>query len=267
MSDSANATDPAASDEAMPAVPASDDQADATAAPEPTATVVSGVTEDGVPVVVAEATDGDARVSVAGTTDGYVDLVVAEATNGDTDVSGALLTDGAWSLLIADFSAKHLALEAYTALREAADVNRLRIEGAFVLVKDEKGEVTIEQATDLRTRRGLRWGLAAGAIVGILFPPSLLGSLAVGGALGAGVGRLRHHRFAGKFAEELSAGVAPGHSGLVMLVSDPAMVEVQRALLKADKIVQRAVDKAVVDEIAAEVDAAEKAEPSAGTRG
>lgn len=183
--------------------------------------------------------------------------VVATTT---ADVTGALLTDGAWSLLVADFSEKHLALEAYTELREAADSARLRVEGAFVLAKDENGELAIEEATDLRTRRGLRWGLVTGAVVGLFFPPSLLASLAVGGAVGAGVGRLRHHRFADGFAEELSTVVEPGHSGLVMLVSDPAMIELQRALAKADKIVQRAVDKAVVDEITARVDAAEQAE-------
>lgn len=234
--------------------------------PEVVTTVATGVTTGGAPLVAAESTSGDARITVAGTTDGYVDAVVAEATDGVNTGAGALLTDGAWSLLIADFSEKRRALEAYTELREAADASRLRIEGAFVLVKDESGELTIEQATDLRTRRGLRWGLVAGAIVGVFFPPSLLGSLAVGGALGAGIGRLRHHRYAGQFAEELSAGVARGHSGLVMLISDPAMVEVQKALAKADKIVQRAVDKAVVDEIAAEVDAAEKAEPADESR-
>lgn len=234
--------------------------------PEVVTTVATGVTAQGNPLVAAESTSGDARVTVAGTSDGYVDAVVGEATDGANTVAGALLTDGAWSLLIADFSEKHRALEAYTELREAADASRLRIEGAFVLVKDENGESTIEQATDLRTRRGLRWGLVAGAIVGVLFPPSLLGSLAIGGAVGAGIGRLRHHRYAGQFAEELSAGVEPGHSGLVMLVSDPAMVEVQKALAKADKIVQRAVDKAVVAEIAAEVDAAEKAEPADDNR-
>lgn len=266
-----------------PIVAENDESTDATE-PEVVAAVATGVSEDGLPVVVAEAVSDDADLLIAGTTDGEVDLIVAEltdnesdvvaalvtdgdvdllvaeATDGRTDIAGAVLTDGAWSLLVADFSEKHLALEAYTDLREAADASRLKIEGAFVLVKDENGELTIEQATDLRTRRGLRWGLVAGAVVGVFFPPSLLASLAVGGALGAGVGRLRHNRFAGEFADELAEVVEPGHSGLVMLVSDPAMVELQKALAKADKIVQKAVDKAIVDEIEAEVDAAERAE-------
>lgn len=54
----------------------------------------------------------------------------------------------------------------------------------------------------------------------------------------------------------------PGHSGLVALVSDPAAVKVQEALAKADRIVTKAVDKALADDIKAEAKA-EKAEAKA----
>lgn len=261
MPDSANSPE-----EPTVAKAVDEERDDPAAEPETVTTFATGLTDDGLPPVAVGATSGDAQIAVAGTTDGEVELLVAEADDGQTNVAGALLTDGAWTLLIADFSDKHLALRGYADLREAADASRLRIEGAFVLAKDEDGELTIEEATDLRTRRGLRWGLVTGAVVGIFFPPSLLASLAVGAAVGAGVGRLRHHRVADEFAGELSTVIEPGHSGLVVLASDPAMIELQKALAKADKIVQRAVDKAVVDEITARVQAAEQTESPAGDR-
>ena len=42
-----------------------------------------------------------------------------------------------------------------------------------------------------------------------------------------------------------------------MLVSDPAAVELQKALAKADHIVHKAVDKAAAEEIRAEAEAAQ----------
>ena len=51
--------------------------------------------------------------------------------------------------------------------------------------------------------------------------------------------------------------IDPGHSGLVLLVSDPAAVELQQALAKADHIVHKAVDKAAAEEIKAEAKAAQ----------
>ena len=60
-----------------------------------------------------------------------------------------------------------------------------------------------------------------------------------------------------ELADELADAIDPGHSGLVALVSDPAAVKVQKALAKADRIVQKAVDEALAADIKAEAKAAE----------
>ena len=45
--------------------------------------------------------------------------------------------------------------------------------------------------------------------------------------------------------ESLQDAIEPGHSGIVALVSDPGEVKIRKALEKADKIVEKAVDDAV----------------------
>ena len=69
-------------------------------------------------------------------------------------------------------------------------------------------------------------------------------SAAVLGAAGAAGGKLRqlHHRR--ELAERLETAIAPGHSGLVALVSDPGAVRIRKALQRADAIVESAVDDA-----------------------
>ena len=52
-------------------------------------------------------------------------------------------------------------------------------------------------------------------------------------------------------ADELEDSIAPGHSGIVALVSDPAAVKVQEALDKAERIVASAIDDAATEEIKA----------------
>jgi len=47
-------------------------------------------------------------------------------------------------------------------------------------------------------------------------------------------------------------------------VSDPSAVEVQEALAKANRIVQKAVDKAAADDIKAEAQAAEPTDADQG---
>jgi uncharacterized membrane protein len=179
------------------------------------------------------------------------------AADSSGDSSATFITDGAYALFVADFADDTAAWDAYAELKSVAESNRLDIEGVLVFKKDANGEIEVQKATDYSTRRGLRWGLVGGVVLGVLFPPSILGSAAVLGAAGAGIGRLRHVHNRNELAEELAAGVDPGHSGLVALVSDPAAVEVEKALARADRIVQKAVDKAVADDIKAEAQAAE----------
>jgi uncharacterized membrane protein len=196
--------------------------------------------------------------------------VAAEAAaieDADDAVEVLALSDGAYTLFVADFPDVDQAWEAYQDLKAADDADdSLKIDGVLVLKRDADGTVEVQKATDHSTRRGLGWGVVGGAVLGILFPPSILGSAVVLGAAGAGLGKARevHHRH--EIADELGEAIDPGHSGLVALVSDPAAVKVQEALARADRIVQKAVDEAIADEIRAEAKAekaAAKAEEKA----
>jgi len=180
---------------------------------------------------------------------------VAESTPAvvadDLEVSAAAVSDGAYTLFVADFNDTETALEAYEALKEIEDGATVEIEGVLVVKRNADGELEVEKVTDHSTRRGLGWGVVGGVILGVIFPPSIIGSAAVLGAAGAATGKARevHHRK--ELAEELQDAIAPGHSGLVALVSDPGAVEIRKALDKADAIVEKAVDKVAADDIKA----------------
>ena len=109
----------------------------------------------------------------------------------------------------------------------------------------------VQKATDHSTRSGLKWGVVGGVVLGVIFPPSILGSAAVLGAAGAAGGKLRqlHHRR--ELAERLETAIGPGHSGLVALVSDPGAVRIRKALQRADAIVESAFDDATARHIKA----------------
>lgn len=180
----------------------------------------------------------------------------SEPTPADvTEVDAALVSDGAYTLVVADFADVSAAKDAYEVLKDYTETNKLDIEGVIVLSKDNDGKVEVQKATDYQTKRGLGWGVVGGVVLGVLFPPSIIGSAAVLGAAGAGIGRLRHRHYSQELADELAQGIDPGHSGIVALVSDPTEVELEKALAKADRIVQKAVDKALAEDMKAEASA------------
>jgi len=182
------------------------------------------------------------------------------ATSDDTVVAG--VTDGAYALVVADFADTESAWSAYEELKAVEDGATVAIEGVVVVKRGDDGKLEIQKATDHSTRSGLRWGLVGGIALGVIFPPSILGSAAALGAAGAATGKVRqlHHR--SELAEELEDSIAPGHSGIIALVSDPGEVKIRQALADADAVVERAIDDVAAEDIKAAAKEASEADSS-----
>ena len=163
----------------------------------------------------------------------------------------AAATDGAYTLLVADFADTATAWDAYEGLKSIEDGRTVAIEGVVVVKRESDGKLEIQKATDHSTTSGLKWGIVGGIALGVIFPPSVIGSAAALGAAGAATGKIRqlHHR--SELADELEDSIAPGHSGILALVSDPGVVEVRKALATADAIVEGAIDDVAARDIKA----------------
>lgn len=187
------------------------------------------------------------------------------SSNSETEASvvAGALTDGAYTLFVADFDDDGAAWAAYQELKSLEDGATVAIDGVVVVKRDADGRLDVQKATDHSTRSGLTWGVVGGIVLGVIFPPSIIGSAAVLGTAGAAGGKLRelHHRR--DLADQLHYAIAPGHSGLVALVSDPGAVRIRKALGRASAIVESAVDNAT----ARDIKAAAKNADSAGAGG
>lgn len=183
----------------------------------------------------------------------------------DTGVSVAAagVSDGAYTLIAADFADTDIAMEAFEALKTVEDGATVKIDGVVVVRRDAGGKLEVQKATDHSTRDGLTWGAVGGAVLGVLFPPSIIGSALVVGAGGGIIGKLRERHHKKELAKELEDAIAPGHSGIIALVSNPGEVKIRKALEKADRIVEKAVD----DAAAADIKAAGKDGDSAAAAG
>ncbi len=194
------------------------------------------------------------------------DTTAAAADDADLTVEAAAISDGAYTLIVADFNDTDAAFEAYELLKSIEDGRTVEIEGVIVVKKNDEGKIEVQKATDHSTRRGLGWGVVGGVVLGVIFPPSILASAVVLGAAGAASGKLVEEHHKKELAEELNDAIAPGHSGIIALVSDPGVVEIRKALDKANRVVESAIDKVAAEDIKAaakEADAEVKAEEKA----
>ena len=187
----------------------------------------------------------------------------AAAAEPEVTAVGAAITDGAYTLFVADFDDTETAWSAYEALTAIEDGRTVEIDSVVVVKREADGKLDIQKATDHSTKRGLKWGIAGGVVLGVIFPPSILGTAAALGATGAAVGKARQLHHKSQLANELENAILPGHSGIIALVSDPGAVEIRKALAAANAIVESAVDDVVARDIKAAAKEAEAEDASA----
>jgi uncharacterized membrane protein len=111
---------------------------------------------------------------------------------------------------------------------------------ASVVTKDDNGKVHVNK-DETTTRHGAWGGAAAGAVVGILFPPSLIGSAIVG----AGVGGVGGHLWKGMSrsdVKEFGEIIDDGQAALVIVGETKIQAAIEKANLKAEKHVAKELD-------------------------
>jgi uncharacterized membrane protein len=104
---------------------------------------------------------------------------------------------------------------------------------AAVVTKDGRGKVH-ENKDETATRHGAWWGVAAGAAVGVLFPPSVLVSAAAGGVIGGVSGHLAKGMSRSR-AKELGEFIDPGEAGLIVVGEAKVGPAIQEAVTRAEK--------------------------------
>src|SRR5262252_10508904 len=104
---------------------------------------------------------------------------------------------------------------------------------AAVVTKDGNGKVH-ENKDETATRHGAWWGVAAGAALGAIFPPSILASAAAGGVIGGVSGHLAKGMSRSR-VKELGDFIEPGQAGLVVVGESQLEDAIEEAVTRADK--------------------------------
>ena len=119
----------------------------------------------------------------------------------------------------------------YDVVKELHDDDAIGRFDAAVVTKDRQGKVHVNK-DETATRRGVWKGVAAGALVGLLFPPTILASAVVAGATGGITGHLWKGMSRGD-VKELGELIDDGQDALVVL-GDVTVTEALEKEVAAD---------------------------------
>lgn len=120
---------------------------------------------------------------------------------------------------------------------------------AAVITKDEDGKVRVNK-DETSTRKGAWGGAGVGALVGILFPPSLIASAAVGAAVGGFGGHL-WKGMSRSDMKDLGEMLDEGQAGLVVIGDwrlEERIEELMRHAEKREAKELRALDRAETEQ-------------------
>ncbi|MFF4536705.1 DUF1269 domain-containing protein [Streptomyces aureus] len=111
---------------------------------------------------------------------------------------------------------------------------------ASVVTKDDKGKVHVNK-DETATRHGAWSGAGVGALVGLLFPPAIIGTAAVGAAVGGVSGHL-WRGMSRSDVKEFGEIIDAGQAALVIVGESTIAQAVEKAELKAEKKVAKELD-------------------------
>lgn len=111
---------------------------------------------------------------------------------------------------------------------------------AAVVTKDDKGKVHVDK-DETSTRKGGWGGAAIGAVVGLIFPPSILVGAAAGAAIGAASGHLANG-LSRTDVKELGDLLENGEAALLVVGESTLEEALEKADLKAEKKIAKQLD-------------------------
>ncbi len=140
-------------------------------------------------------------------------------------------------IYIGTYPSEAAAREDYAVVKDLHAGGAVGTYDAAVVTKDDAGKVHVNK-DEMATRHGAWGGAAVGAVVGILFPPAIIGSAIVGAAVG-GVGGHLWRGMSRADVKEFGEVIDTGQAALIIVGESKLQQALDKAVLKAEKHVAK----------------------------
>ena len=136
------------------------------------------------------------------------------------------------------------------------DLHAMGAIGTFdsaVIRRDDDGKVHVSK-TEKPTQHGAWTGAGVGALVGIIFPPAVLGSAIVGASAGGLIGHLRGGISRGDL-KDLGDELEEGTAAVIVIGESRIQEQLEAAVTRSNKLIEKQID-ADAEELKRQMDAA-----------
>ena len=140
-------------------------------------------------------------------------------------------------LYVAAYSDPAAAEAVWNSLKQLTADDVIEVEALALVERASDGKIHVKDTSN-ETGTGAKIGAVGGALVGLIFPPSLLATAALGAGLGAGTGAVVDRVRKRRIKADVEWALAPDSSGVVVVFDEQWVAEVEKVLTGADKLVR-----------------------------
>jgi uncharacterized membrane protein len=157
-------------------------------------------------------------------------------------------SDAPVDLYIAAYGDPDAARGDWDVIKQLAYDDVIKVDGLVLVSRRSDGKIHVDDNFH-EAAKGAGWGAVGGAVVGLIFPPALLAGAAVGAGIGAGAGALLSHAAKTAIKADVEDTLPPNSSGIVAVVEERWIEDVEKALSNATNVTKEEVDNDSVNEV------------------
>ena len=162
------------------------------------------------------------------------------------------MSDNPIEIFIATFSNETEAKETLADFKWMDSEGSIELIDAAVIVRGADGKVRFEETADPSGKKWAKRGAIAGGVVGLIFPPSIIVSAAVGGGAGGLWGKIRDKGFKDEDLKAVGEEMDPGTSAIIAIAEDRMIERLEKGIEGYDRIAKHAVSAEAAMAIVAE---------------
>jgi uncharacterized membrane protein len=162
----------------------------------------------------------------------------------------ASATDAPVDLYIAAYADPDAARGDWDTIKQLAKDDTIKVDGLVLVSRRADGKIHVDDDFH-ETRKGAEWGAVGGAVIGLIFPPALLASAAVGAGIGLGAGALVSHSKKEEIKEDVDDTLPLNSSGIVAIFEEQWEADIDKALSSASNVKKEKVDSDSADQVKA----------------
>lgn len=148
----------------------------------------------------------------------------------------------ATQVVMATFPTESGAEEAVGQLEAMAKAGSIEIIEAAVISRDLEGETSVRQVNLPTAKKWAGKGALIGGIVGVIFPPAVIGSALVGAGIGAGSAALAKYALKNDELEAAANDLEPGTSSFLAVLDQTWVKQLAAAMEGYDKLAEHTLD-------------------------